>query len=392
MRVLLPVVIAATLLGHHAHAADGPIAVPLDGPPLAARLVRIEPNGQITLAAGDRQQTLALADLAWWGTAAEPARGPLVLLGDGSILVADITGVDKETLALESNLLGEGKAPLEALAGVVYRPPADRQQRDLLLDRVVRAKGESDRVLLDNGDELTGLIEAIDGRHVRLKTAGGPMDLEARRTAAVVFNPALRRAATAPPQRTWVGLADGSRALVSRLALAGSSAELTLAAGPIWKTAAKEIVFLQPLGNRAVYLSDLKPAEYKHVPYLELAWPYAADRNVTGSLLRCGGRLWLKGLGVHSTARLTYTLDQPYRQFQADVGIDDSTGGRGSVGFRVFVDGKLRYTSPPVRGGDAPLPVAVDLSGAKKLDLVVDFGERGDLLDHADWLGARLVR
>ena len=39
-----------------------------------------------------------------------------------------------------------------------------------------------------------------------------------------------------------------------------------------------------------------------------------------------------------------------------------------------------------------PQAVSIDLSGAKRLDLVVDYGEAGDVLDHADWLGARLVK
>ena len=32
-----------------------------------------------------------------------------------------------------------------------------------------------------------------------------------------------------------------------------------------------------------------------------------------------------------------------------------------------------------------------DLAGAKRVDLVVDYGEAGDVLDQADWLEARLV-
>ena len=114
--------------------------------------------------------------------------------------------------------------------------------------------------------------------------------------------------------------------------------------------------------GRAVYLSDIRPDEYRFLPYLETKWPYKTDRNVTGGQLRCGGRLYLKGLGVHSAARLSYRLDRPWSRFQAEVGIDDSTGGRGSVGFRVFVDGKQKYASPPIRGGMPPQAISIDLS------------------------------
>jgi hypothetical protein len=38
-----------------------------------------------------------------------------------------------------------------------------------------------------------------------------------------------------------------------------------------------------------------------------------------------------------------------------------------------------------------PRPIAVDITGGKRLDLVVDFADRADELDHADWLSARVV-
>ena len=95
--------------------------------------------------------------------------------------------------------------------------------------------------------------------------------------------------------------------LADRLVIEGESVTLT-AAGQTWKTARERLAFLQPLGGRAVYLSDVKPADYRQTPFLDLPWPLRDDRNVTGGMLRCHGRLWLKGLGVHSAARLVYAI------------------------------------------------------------------------------------
>jgi endo-alpha-N-acetylgalactosaminidase len=74
------------------------------------------------------------------------------------------------------------------------------------------------------------------------------------------------------------------------------------------------------------------------------------------------------------------------------VGVDDSTAAQGSVQFRVLVDGSEKFASPILRGGNPPVHVSVDLAGAKKLELVVDYADRADVLDHADWLDARLVK
>jgi len=94
---------------------------------------------------------------------------------------------------------------------------------------------------------------------------------------------------------------------------------------------------------------------------------------------------------MHSSARLTYLLDKPYSKFQASTAIDDSTAGRGSVRFRVYVDGQKKYTGQIVRGQDAPTPISIDIPAARRLDLIIDFGDRADQQDHANWLEARLL-
>ena len=139
-----------------------------------------------------------------------------------------------------------------------------------------------------------------------------------------------------------------------------------------------------------------KPANYRHVPYVEIAWPYQRDRNLQGEPLRAGGKIYLKGIAMHSAARLTYRLDGTYRRFDADVALDDSTGNRGSVTFAVYLlrDGKWQeaFKSGIVCGGQKPDRVSVDLTGAAAITLTVDYADRGDELDHADWLDARLVK
>ena len=366
--------------------------IPVDGKPFDAELVAIGDDWQLQFGTAQNRRTLPAAELVRWGAFAETDRGPIVVMADGGLLVADVLRTEKQRLKVDSGSFGLVAVPLERLAGVVFDPPAGRRRRDLLLDRIVRAKGQADRLLLHNGDELTGLIEAVEDDTVRLRTDNGPLQIETQRIAGLVFNPLLRQRPAAGGLRAWVGLADGSRLAATRVVVDGASLQVTAAAGQTWKTSAKELVGLQPLGGRVTYLSDLEPADYVHVPYLDLRWPsFGTDRNVTGGRLRCDGRLYLKGLGVHSAARLTYRLDGSYTRFEAELGVDDSTSGGGSVRFRVFVDGREKHTSQTIRGGMAPVPVSVELEGAKRLDLVVDYAERADELDHADWLGARLV-
>jgi len=372
--------------------AQAPLAVPVDGEPFAARLTSVDAQGKLTFDGADKRPSLALADLISWGQPAELRKGPIFVLANGGYLPAALLGATKTEVSVDSNRLGTLKLPLDSLAGIIFRPPPHAAELDALLDRIARGQGQADRLVLDNGDEMTGLVETLEGDTIKIKGNLGLVEIAVRRVLAIIFNPALRQQPVAEAGAAWIGLNDGTRVQGTRLQLDADSSQWTTLSGAKWHAPAKGLVFLMPQASRAVYLSDIRPAEYRFVPYLETKWPYKLDRNVTGGQLRCGGRIYLKGIGMHSAARLGYKLDSPWRRFQAEVGIDDSTGGRGSVGFRVFVDGKQKYTSPPLRGRVPPQSVSVDLTGAKQLDLVVDFGEAGDVMDHADWLGARLVK
>jgi hypothetical protein len=125
------------------------------------------------------------------------------------------------------------------------------------------------------------------------------------------------------------------------------------------------------------------------------AWPLGVDENVLGGSLRSGERLYLRGLGMHAASRVVFQLDRPYNKFQAELALDDSAGESGSVNFLVLSDAsgefKPIYKSPVVRGGDAPLPISIDIAGAKRIALFVEPADHGDALDRANWLDARLI-
>ena len=274
----------------------------------------------------------------------------------------------------------------------------------------------SDQLLLDNGDELHGTLEGIANDNVSFHTDVGAVNVEVGRIRAILLSSAASETRIASSgMQAWVGFRDGSRLVVDRLQIAAAKFEVT-AMGQAFRGAASSIVFLQPVGGRAVYLSDVAPLEHHQRPFLDSAgghaakairWPCRNDRNVAGGRLRCNGRVYLKGIGVHSAAQLVYDISpRPLREgqgvsavdgraasptrFEAEIAIDDLTAGQGSVQFRVSVDGQQKYASPIVRGGHAPLPVSVDIRGGKRLELTVDYADNADVQDHANWLNARV--
>jgi hypothetical protein len=323
---------------------------------------------------------------------------PVRLQGDSLIVLTDIWD--------------EVPLPRSLVHGIVFAQrshPRDRERLEKAVRESVSATGngaQADVVMLTNGDRVVGELTALSGGSLELSTDAGAVKLPLSRVEAVVFGkgrqPSPRaelgtKAAVSHQTRVAVGMSDGTVLHANRVIADENAVSVELADGvKLAGGSLKDMVYLQSLGGVFVYVSDLEPASYRHVPYLSIEWPFERDRNVLGEPLVVTGRRYLKGLGMHSASRVTYQLDGKYRRFDGMVAIDDSASQKGSVTFGVYVlrdnQWKSAYTSAVARGGDAPLPVSVDVEGAQALTLTVDFADRGDELDHADWLDARLVK
>ncbi|MFD9817962.1 beta-galactosidase [Streptomyces violascens] len=115
------------------------------------------------------------------------------------------------------------------------------------------------------------------------------------------------------------------------------------------------------------------------------------DAAGDGRPMSIAGVPYAKGLGVHAAGDVTVFLGGACSRFTASVGVDDETGGGGSVAFSVLADGRAVATTGVLRGRAAAIPLAADVSGAQVVDLVVTDGGDGNGLDHGDWAGARLT-
>ena len=406
--VILPAVIS--LLGLTLQAcADEPqparLLVPVKGECAIATLISVSPNGEVIFGVERTTRSVALDEIVAWGTPSESRSTVQLLLADGGILplasnAPPTTGNDR--LLAFSDTFGEFSLPVHVLAGVMLHAPVDPQQRDRLAARLVQSSpnrhkddastaDNSDRLFLENGDELRGRFVALTQDAVEFEAAIGPLTVELERVVALTFDPSLRGKPIATKRRVLVGFADGSTIAANSISNVDGRTEITILNGSRLAALEAEPVFLQPLVGQVEYISDLRSATYRHIPYLGVPWEYRLDANVDGTRLRAGGKLYLKGVGMHSAARLTWQIDKPYRRFEADLAIDDQTEGRGSVVFRVFSGSREIYKSLVVRGGEKPLPISVDIRNARQLSVVVDYADRADVLDHADWLNARLV-
>jgi hypothetical protein len=148
-----------------------------------------------------------------------------------------------------------------------------------------------------------------------------------------------------------------------------------------------------PPTQGTTYLSGLTAASATN------GWgPYEKDMSNgetgagDGHVLTLNGQTYAKGLGVHASSDIVFNLaGGNYTQFQADVGIDDEVGDRGTVVFQVFLDGVKAYDSGITTGSGATRSINLDVSGKSALRLVVTDAGDGNAYDHADWASARLL-
>lgn len=125
--------------------------------------------------------------------------------------------------------------------------------------------------------------------------------------------------------------------------------------------------------------------------HFDIVWQNCrVDRPLT-----LGASVYGSGLFTHAPAEVLVTLPGPGKMFHALVGVDtnDQTrGGRGSVIFFVAAgDHKDLFTSPVVREGMTPLPVAAALDGATQFYLHVTDGGDGIACDQAVWAEAKVT-
>jgi hypothetical protein len=318
--------------------------------------------------------------------------GPQVLLVNGERLRGSLVRSSEETVRVRTEMAGLVELPWECLAAVLVDSVEPLARQEELLRHLQKAGKDADEVWLKNGDRLQGNLLEIHEEGLVLESGGQRLEVPRAQLLGVSFNKSLAR--WMPPDRlhALVVLADGSQLRLTELKWEGRRVEGKTFPGGTVSFVADQVRVVEFYGGRAVYLSDLEPMAVRQVPYVGALFPYRRDQTVLGNPLSLRGQVFRKGLGVHSYCELVYQLDGSYRTFRAVLGVDDETQGRGSVEFVVLVDGQGRFRSPVLTGQSAPLPVAVDVAGARELKLVVDYATNGDVLDHADWADAMLIR
>ncbi|MDZ4687944.1 MAG: NPCBM/NEW2 domain-containing protein [Planctomycetaceae bacterium] len=323
--------------------------------------------------------------------------GRCVVLVNGDRFAADpVRSRDEQLTATWTHapLRPELSFPLEHVAALVFAAPPGPAEFGDTLATLHRATTGTDTVRLIAGDHLTGEFQQLDGGLLELNAAVGPLKLDRSRVRWLALDPELG-SFPKPASIRWIAyLTDGSRITAADCQPRPDlTVQLSLAGGGRIVIPRHEISRLQQITERITPLSQRAPQEVKQQPYLSGRQELARDRSVQGSPLFVRGEEFAFGLGMRSRMSASYDIATGDRWFQTGVAIDDAAGGRGSVRFRIELDGVEVWASPEVTGHSELIAAPrIDLTGRRLLTLSVEFGERGDVGDLADWCDPLLIR
>ncbi len=329
-----------------------------------------------------------------------PERVPediLVRLIDGSEIAGTLLAGVEDQLALEVPGLGRLGIPIDAVSAAALGPPEAR------IDPALLATGEEKDIVYRRGpvegDVLRGTLTRLGADGIAIDSDIGPVSLEAERVLGVAVAP------LAVEHEPWAAhveldLAAGGLLAGDLLALNAGQIQVRTLFSEALAVPLDLLARVRFASERFAYLGDLAPARVEEMPFFggseEFLFPWRRDRTVTGRPLVVGGERFAKGIGLHARARLSWSLETRYSRLQAVAGISDEVldlGARGSVVFRVLVDGEARYDSGLVRGGEPARRLPdIDLRGARELTVEVDYGDEGDVADRAVLCDAILVR
>lgn len=343
------------------------------------------------------------------GTTPAPARDVVLLSAAGTRPPDRLCGRLEAGDEFGLTLAIEG-VPVELPFDVIDRllPYVDRP-----LDRLAEltASGLDDRVWRrreDGGlDGVVGVVARVGEGRVVLQSGLGDLPFDLVDVLAVVLadggaspdedaSPCARGDVLA---RVRVALAGGSLFSAGLLGMDEHGVRLCTPFAAELRLPLAAVHGLCVESEDRLLLADLAPVEVEERPSLgdadDVLFPWRRDLSVSGVPLRVDGTHRATGVGVHAFTRLAYDVPAGARSLRVRAGICDEAAdlpASASVRCEIRVDGRVAARSGVLREGDASVVLNVpDLTGAQRVELVVDDGDDLDAADRAAWVDGWFV-
>jgi hypothetical protein len=331
------------------------------------------------------------------GSPAAGQSGLELLVRDGGRLSCREVVLEDRVLVADTAVAGTLRFPLSSATALRFRPvdPAVAEA----WKELAASSPDRDLLVVRNGDvldRLDGTISSLDPQTLTFLVGDQrvPIDRSKPKLFGVVFG---RSPGSPDEARVELRFRSGDRLPVSQVALQGDSLNVTT--GDVEATVSLPDVEAIDFGRGKVrYLSDMEPRELEHTPYigtapLDSVFDVLVDRSAAGpeAPIRIDQQVFNRGVVIHSRTKATWRLGGKFQRFVAVAGIEQLVRPRGDLELVISADGKELHRSH-VKGSDAPVPLDLDVAGARELTIFVDFAGDWDISDHLALGDARLIK
>jgi len=330
---------------------------------------------------------------------AAPASTPVndgkyaIALSGGDHLGGKLVGITSEQLVVDCGWGSEVEIPLLRVKGLLAASAASADARGAY-ERQLAAPAAGDVVFVLAPDNSVARIEVsvegIKDDKLIVTYQGAERQINRQRVVGIVLaaHPPLD-----PPSgvRQVFRLASGDELSGRWVGLDGDQIQIETQWSTTVRMPVARVGQIRIRGGKVTSLADLEPVGVEETAYFGRVMHWVRDSGFDGPA-QLRGKQPQRSLSMHSRCALTYDLNGEYGAFKATLGFDDSAGALGSVHCRVLVDGRAVLDKAELQSKDDPLPVDIDLSGARQMTLLVDFGANEDVGDRVLWAEPRLFR
>ncbi len=258
-------------------------------------------------------------------------------------------------------------------------------------------------------DYLTGVVGDLTDSQLTFRWDGETIPVKRSRVAAWAYYHAKRPAIPEPICK--ITTTRGNQLYVAEAVFGEQHVSITTPCGVRLKLPWKELVSADYSLDKLVYLSDLEPLSVQWTP--KIGFPTAVrfirtygqprfDRSLSGANLSLhwphptsSGRVvvktYPKGLVLRSRTEIVYRVPAGMRHFRAIAGIDPNTGSQGNVDLKIVCD-DIDAWEGPIDGGAQPVTLDLELRGATRLKIIVDYGKNLDWGDRLHLVEARVTK
>ena len=364
----------------------------------SARLVVESATGRTTLDAGK------LASVTPQTAPATSLLQPAVWvdLVDGSRLAADQYTAERGRAKIAFSATEALEIPTAEIDAVRLQPVSEAT--GLEWSRIRGQKIRGDVLVTGNSNAIDyhpGTIEDVSDTKARFILDGQALGVKRAKIFGLIYFHATAASMADCPYA--IVDAAGSRWAAASLKLGDGMIEFTSPGGRTTRRGLDQIAKIDLSSGKIIFVSDLKPDSETFTPYpftvtgKELASRQEfsrvrRDQNLESKSLRILGQVYRKGLAVRSRGELAWTLPGRFSRLEGLVGIDDDVRPLGNVRLQILGDGKSLLDANVTGNDKESRPISLDVSGVRRLVLIVDSQGNFGAGDHLDLGNLRLIK